>query len=183
MTMVTKRLDDLDLFKLGYGNEPMAWRVERVTDIEPSACRNVDGIGDAVSLRSGEEPRVAAALLHGILQGSRRRLEKAEFIACPSCGRTLFDLEETTARIRSRTQHLKLKIGVMGCVVNGPGEMADADYGYVGWGEGKVALFVGRQMVERDIPSDEAPDRLVELIKSRGDWAEPEAPPGALPPV
>lgn len=134
----------------------------------------LDGIGDSIISDAGSEPRVAAALLHGILQGARRRLEKAEFIACPSCGRTLFDLEETTARIRALTEHLKLKIGVMGCVVNGPGEMADADYGYVGWGEGKVALFVGRTMVERDIPSAEAPGKLLELIKSRGDWVDPE---------
>jgi (E)-4-hydroxy-3-methylbut-2-enyl-diphosphate synthase len=137
----------------------------------------VDGLGDAVRLPAGDEPRIPIGLAHGILQAARRRLERAEFIACPSCGRTLFDLEETTARIRELTEHLKLKIGVMGCVVNGPGEMADADYGYVGWGEGKVALFVGRTMVEKDIPFSEAPGRLVELIKERGDWTDPEDAP------
>jgi (E)-4-hydroxy-3-methylbut-2-enyl-diphosphate synthase len=134
----------------------------------------LDGIGDAVRLAAARDPRRSVRLMHGILQATRRRLEQAEFIACPSCGRTLFDLEETTARIRTLTAHLKLKIGVMGCVVNGPGEMADADYGYVGWGEGKVALFVGREMVERDIPFADAPERLVELIRNRGDWIDPE---------
>lgn len=136
----------------------------------------LDGQGDAVRLpadRGGVGQ--AARLAHAVLQACRKRLEQAEYIACPSCGRTRFELEETTERIRGLTSHLKLKIGVMGCVVNGPGEMADADYGFVGWGEGRVALFVGREMVEKDIPYDAAPGRLVELIKSRGDWTEPRA--------
>jgi (E)-4-hydroxy-3-methylbut-2-enyl-diphosphate synthase len=139
----------------------------------------LDGQGDAVRLRSEGAPAERAGLAHAVLQACRRRLEQAEYIACPSCGRTRFELEETTERIRRRTAHLRLKIGVMGCVVNGPGEMADADYGFVGWGEGKVALFVGRQMVDKDIPYDDAPDRLVELIKSRGDWTEPREGRGA----
>ncbi len=133
----------------------------------------LDGIGDAVRVVAGADPASDAACLHEILQASRRRLEKAEFIACPSCGRTLFDLEETTARVRALTSHLKLKIAVMGCVVNGPGEMADADFGYVGWGPGRVALFVRHEMVERDIPQQDAPARLVDLIKSRGAWNDP----------
>ena len=135
----------------------------------------LDGQGDSLRFESGsrEPPAALVDTAHRILQACRRRLERAEFIACPSCGRTLFDLEATTERVRELTGHLKLKIGVMGCVVNGPGEMADADYGYVGWGEGKVALFVGREMVEKDIPSAEAPARLVELIRQRGDWQEP----------
>ncbi len=133
----------------------------------------LDGLGDAVRVPCGPNPAATAALVHGILQSCRRRLEKADYIACPSCGRTLFELEETTARIRDLTAHLKLKIAVMGCVVNGPGEMADADYGYVGWGEGKVALFVGKTMVQKDIPSAEAPAKLVELIRERGHWTEP----------
>ncbi len=112
-------------------------------------------------------------LAYRILQATRRRLERTELIACPSCGRTLFDLEETTERIRNMTEHLKLKIAVMGCVVNGPGEMADADYGFVGWGPGKVALFVGRELVAKNVPFDEAPERLEELIRERGDWREP----------
>lgn len=133
----------------------------------------IDGLGDAVRLPITADPRRQVHLAHGILQAARRRLERAEYIACPSCGRTLFDLETTTERIRAITSHLKLKIAVMGCVVNGPGEMADADFGFVGWGEGKVALFVGKQLVERDIPYAEAPTRLVDLIKSHGRWAEP----------
>lgn len=134
----------------------------------------LDGQGDGVRVAAaaGEEGRLAD-LAHRILQACRRRLERAEYIACPSCGRTLFDLEETTARVQELTGHLKLKIAVMGCVVNGPGEMADADYGYVGWGEGKVALFVGEEMVEKDIPFAEAPARLVKLIKERGHWTDP----------
>ncbi len=134
----------------------------------------LDGIGDAVRLDAAPDPASTAKLLHDVLQAARRRLERADYIACPSCGRTLFDLEETTERVRRLTAHLKLKIAVMGCVVNGPGEMADADFGYVGWGAGKVALFVGREMVERDVPSAEAPQRLVELIRRRGRWTDPE---------
>lgn len=114
-------------------------------------------------------------LSFGILQASRRRMSKTEYIACPSCGRTLFDLEETTARIRKVTSHLKgVKIAVMGCIVNGPGEMADADFGYVGGAPGRVNLYVEKDCVERNIPSAEAPERLVELIKKNGKWFEPE---------
>jgi len=132
-----------------------------------------DGIGDAIQLshNATDDPR---RLAFGILQAARVRITRTEFISCPSCGRTLFDLEETTARIKARTSHLKgLKIAVMGCVVNGPGEMADADFGYVGWGEEKIALFVGREMVARDVPTDSADERLVELIKEHGRWVEP----------
>ena len=133
-----------------------------------------DGIGDAISLEGFGEPERAVDLAYRILQGARLRTSRTEFISCPSCGRTLFDLEETTARIKKRTSHLKgLKIAVMGCVVNGPGEMADADFGYVGWGEGKIALFVGKQMVAKNVPTDQADDRLVELIKEHGRWVEP----------
>ena len=109
-----------------------------------------------------------------ILQAARVRITRTDFISCPACGRTLFDLEETTARIKARTAHLKgLKIGIMGCIVNGPGEMADADFGYVGWGEDNIALYVGMEMVAKDIPAAEADDRLVELIKSHGKWVDP----------
>ena len=104
----------------------------------------------------------------------RVRMTKTEFISCPSCGRTLFDLESTTAAIKERTAHLKgLKIAVMGCVVNGPGEMADADFGYVGWGDEKIALFVGKDMVEKDVPTHAAADRLVDLIRKAGKWVDP----------
>jgi (E)-4-hydroxy-3-methylbut-2-enyl-diphosphate synthase len=119
----------------------------------------------------------ALRLSFGILQATRRRMSKTEYISCPSCGRTLFDLEETTARIKSVTQHLKgVKIAVMGCIVNGPGEMADADFGYVGGAPGRVNLYVGKVCVERNISSAEAPLRLVDLIKSNGKWVEPSRP-------
>ena len=132
-----------------------------------------DGIGDSIQvvLDDASEARRTA---FGILQAARVRITKTEFISCPSCGRTLFDLEETTARIKQRTSHLKgLKIAVMGCIVNGPGEMADADFGYVGWGEGKIALFVGKEMVSKNIPTTEADQRLVDLIKEHGRWVDP----------
>jgi (E)-4-hydroxy-3-methylbut-2-enyl-diphosphate synthase len=132
-----------------------------------------DGLGDTIQLR-GQPDGQARKIAFSILQAARVRITRTEFISCPSCGRTLFDLEETTARIKSRTSHLKgVKIAVMGCVVNGPGEMADADFGYVGWGEDKIALFVGKDMVARDIPTDTADDRLVELIKEHGRWVDP----------
>ncbi|HEX4824389.1 MAG TPA: (E)-4-hydroxy-3-methylbut-2-enyl-diphosphate synthase [Candidatus Polarisedimenticolaceae bacterium] len=131
------------------------------------------GIGDAVRVEGGTAGD-ARRLGFNILQAARVRMTKTEFISCPSCGRTLFDLETTTAAIKTRTAHLKgLKIAVMGCVVNGPGEMADADFGYVGWGDEKIALFVGKELVEKDIPTVEAADRLVALIKRHGRWAEP----------
>jgi (E)-4-hydroxy-3-methylbut-2-enyl-diphosphate synthase len=132
-----------------------------------------DGIGDAIHVVA-EAAADSRRLAFGILQASRLRTTRTEFISCPSCGRTRFDLEETTARIKRRTGHLKgLKIAVMGCVVNGPGEMADADFGYVGWGENKIALFVGKEMVAKDIPTEAADDRLVELIKEHGRWLDP----------
>jgi (E)-4-hydroxy-3-methylbut-2-enyl-diphosphate synthase len=105
-------------------------------------------------------------------------MTRTDYIACPGCGRTLFDLEETTDRIRSRTGHLKdLKIAVMGCIVNGPGEMADADFGYVGAAPGMVSLYVGRECVERGIPTERADDRLVDLIREHGRWVEPAETP------
>ena len=111
--------------------------------------------------------------LFGILQAARVRISKTEYIACPSCGRTLFDLQETTEMIRKRTEHLKrLKIAVMGCIVNGPGEMADADYGYVGSGVDKITLYKEKEIVKRNIPASEAVDELIELIKSDGNWVE-----------
>jgi (E)-4-hydroxy-3-methylbut-2-enyl-diphosphate synthase len=133
-----------------------------------------DGIGDAVSIAGAGDPGSALDLAYRVLQGARLRTTRTEFISCPSCGRTLFDLEETTARIKSRTQHLAgVKIAVMGCIVNGPGEMADADFGYVGSGPGTVNLYVGQECVERHVPSASAADRLVELIRARGRWRDP----------
>ena len=133
-----------------------------------------DGIGDAVSLAGWEDPGVALDLAYRILQGARLRTTRTEFISCPSCGRTLFDLEETTARIKARTQHLSgVKIAIMGCIVNGPGEMADADFGYVGSGPGTVNLYVGKELVERHLPQAQADDRLVALIREHGRWVDP----------
>jgi (E)-4-hydroxy-3-methylbut-2-enyl-diphosphate synthase len=109
-----------------------------------------------------------------ILQATRTRISKTEYISCPSCGRTLFDLQETTARIRSRTNHLKgVKIAIMGCIVNGPGEMADADFGYVGSGPGKITLYKGKEVVKRNVNSETAVDELINLLKENEAWIEP----------
>lgn len=136
----------------------------------------LDGLGDGVFLRAtncgNEQMKMQTAF--GILQATRTRISKTEYISCPSCGRTLFDLQETTAKIRSKTSHLKgLKIGIMGCIVNGPGEMADADYGYVGTGIGKITLYKEKEVVQRNIPSEEAVNALIDLIKTNGDWVAP----------
>ena len=137
----------------------------------------VDGLGDGVYIaaeRCGSLSTVNSTAF-GVLQASRTRITKTEYISCPSCGRTLFDLQETTARIRSRTEHLKgVKIGIMGCIVNGPGEMADADYGYVGTGVGKITLYKGQEVVSKNMPSEEADEALIQLIKDHGDWVEPK---------
>lgn len=136
----------------------------------------IDGLGDGIMISAAENGSDAMvnALSFGILQATRTRISKTEYISCPSCGRTLFDLQETTARIRERTSHLKgVKIGIMGCIVNGPGEMADADYGYVGTGVGKISLYKEKKVVKRAIPTEEAVDALIDLIKEHGDWVEP----------
>ena len=131
----------------------------------------VDGLGDGVCMNAEDE-----TLGFQILQGARMRRTKTEFISCPSCGRTLFNLQETTRRIREQTDHLPgVAIAIMGCIVNGPGEMADADFGYVGSSSGMVDLYVGKECVERKIPSEEADQRLIALIKSHGKWIEPTA--------
>jgi (E)-4-hydroxy-3-methylbut-2-enyl-diphosphate synthase len=133
-----------------------------------------DGIGDAIALEGFGEPARTVDLAYRILQGARRRTSRTEFISCPSCGRTLFDLVETTERIKARTGHLVgVKIAIMGCIVNGPGEMADADFGYVGSGPGRVNLYVGRDLVVRNVSDATADDRLVELIRERGRWVDP----------
>jgi (E)-4-hydroxy-3-methylbut-2-enyl-diphosphate synthase len=133
----------------------------------------LDGFGDGVWAETNIPLKAVNSTLFGILQATRTRISKTEYISCPSCGRTLFDLQETTAKIRARTDHLKgIKIGIMGCIVNGPGEMADADYGYVGTGIGKITLYKGREVVERNISSEKAVDALIELIKKHGDWIE-----------
>jgi (E)-4-hydroxy-3-methylbut-2-enyl-diphosphate synthase len=137
----------------------------------------LDGFGDGIwlSQKNCTSAKNINATAFGILQATRMRISKTEYISCPSCGRTLFDLQETTAKIRQRTDHLKgVKIGIMGCIVNGPGEMADADYGYVGTGVGKITLYKGKEVVERNISSEHAVDALIELIKKYGDWVEKE---------
>jgi (E)-4-hydroxy-3-methylbut-2-enyl-diphosphate synthase len=134
-----------------------------------------DGVGDLVSIETESDPARAARLSYNVLQGAGARISKAEFVACPSCGRTLFDLQTTTQRIRTQTAHLKgVKIAIMGCIVNGPGEMADADFGYVGGAPGKINLYVGKQCVQYNIPQAEADARLIALIKEHKKWAEPE---------
>nr|WP_082782647.1 (E)-4-hydroxy-3-methylbut-2-enyl-diphosphate synthase [Cephaloticoccus capnophilus] len=135
-----------------------------------------DGIGDMVSIETEPDPIRALKLTYNVLQGAGARTTKTEFVACPSCGRTLFDLQTTTQRIRAKTGHLKgVKIAIMGCIVNGPGEMADADFGYVGGAPGKINLYVGKQCIRYNIPQAEADDRLIDLIKEHGKWTEPSA--------
>jgi (E)-4-hydroxy-3-methylbut-2-enyl-diphosphate synthase len=138
----------------------------------------LDGLGDLVRIDpgAGDLSDVAGArLAFDCLQAVGARSFKAELIACPGCRRTLFDLQSTTERIKSRTGHLVgVKIAVMGCVVNGPGELADADFGYMGGAPGRVSLFVGRECVARNLPEAEADDRLVDLIRVHGRWIEPE---------
>ena len=134
----------------------------------------LDGFGDGIWIDSSHDAGYVNETAFGILQASRSRISKTEYISCPSCGRTLFDLQETTAKIRARTDHLKgLKIGIMGCIVNGPGEMADADYGYVGTGVGKISLYKGQDVIEKNIPSESAVDALIQLIDFHGDWIDP----------
>jgi (E)-4-hydroxy-3-methylbut-2-enyl-diphosphate synthase len=146
----------------------------------------IDGLGDGISLCTDALPAqeqdawlrdidVLNQLSFGILQAARTRMSKTEYISCPSCGRTLFDLQETTAMIRKRTDHLKgIKIGIMGCIVNGPGEMADADYGYVGVGKGKISLYRGQEVIKKSVPEEAAVDELIELMREDGRWIEKE---------
>jgi (E)-4-hydroxy-3-methylbut-2-enyl-diphosphate synthase len=146
----------------------------------------IDGLGDGIMLglnaysTDSREEILSQVKKHnevsfGVLQAARTRMSKTEYISCPSCGRTLFDLQETTAMIRKRTDHLKgVKIGIMGCIVNGPGEMADADYGYVGSGKGKITLYKGKEVMKKSVPSEKAVDELIEIIRKDGQWIEPE---------
>jgi (E)-4-hydroxy-3-methylbut-2-enyl-diphosphate synthase len=145
----------------------------------------IDGLGDGTmigveALHDKAEQHhwadIANKTAFGILQATRNRMSKTEYISCPSCGRTLFDLQETTAMIRKRTDHLKgVKIGIMGCIVNGPGEMADADYGYVGSGPGRITLYKGKEVMKRNVPSVKAVDELIDLIREDGSWIDPES--------
>ncbi|MDH6355184.1 (E)-4-hydroxy-3-methylbut-2-enyl-diphosphate synthase [Dysgonomonas sp. PH5-45] len=158
------------------------YRESEAEDIQIKAATDfgtvlLDGFGNGLMI--GNEGHLPAKDIDtcsfGILQAARVRTSKTEYISCPSCGRTLFDLQSTVARIKAATSHLKhLKIGIMGCIVNGPGEMADADYGYVGAERGKISLYKKQECIERNIPTEEAVDRLIELIKANNDWLEPE---------
>ena len=146
----------------------------------------VDGLGDGILISLEKEEghtrqevldqiKLHNSVSFGVLQAARTRMSKTEYISCPSCGRTLFDLQETTAMIRKRTDHLKgVKIGIMGCIVNGPGEMADADYGYVGSGKGKITLYKGKEVMKKSVPSEKAVDELINIIREDGMWIEPE---------
>ena len=134
-----------------------------------------DGIGDAVLIQGEKAPGQSLRIAYNILQAAGVRIFKTDYVACPSCGRTLFNLQETTARIKAATSHLKgVKIAIMGCIVNGPGEMADADFGYVGGAPGKINLYVGKTPVKFNIPQEEAVERLVDLIREHGRWFEPQ---------
>ena len=153
----------------------------------------LDGLGDGICLGYGNGAQMENIRASGrtyldvkdiyqftnntafsILQATRTRISKTEYISCPSCGRTLFDLQETTAKIRSVTNHLKgVKIAIMGCIVNGPGEMADADFGYVGSGPGKITLYKGKEIVKRNVDSNIAVEELVNLLKENEAWVEP----------
>jgi (E)-4-hydroxy-3-methylbut-2-enyl-diphosphate synthase len=145
------------------------------------AARNIgsllcDGIGDAVLVQGESAPGQSFRLSYNILQAAGVRIFKTDYVACPSCGRTLFNLQSTTQKIRAATGHLKgVRIAVMGCIVNGPGEMADADFGYVGGAPGKINLYVGKTAVKFNIPEDEAVSRLIDLITEHGKWVD--APP------
>ena len=137
-----------------------------------------DGIGDAILIRGESGAGMSLRLAYNILQAAGCRSFKTDYVACPSCGRTLFNLQTVTARIKTRTEHLKgVKIAIMGCIVNGPGEMADADFGYVGGAPGKINLYVGKTPIKFNIPEADAVDRLVDLIREHGKWVEPEALP------
>jgi (E)-4-hydroxy-3-methylbut-2-enyl-diphosphate synthase len=143
-----------------------------------------DGIGDAILVQGEEAPSQALRLSYNILQAAGSRIFKTDYVACPSCGRTLFNLQTTTAKIKEATSHLKgVKIAIMGCIVNGPGEMADADFGYVGGAPGKVNLYVGKTAVKFNIPEAEAVDRLKDLIREHGKWVEPVRSTAALEPA
>jgi (E)-4-hydroxy-3-methylbut-2-enyl-diphosphate synthase len=158
------------------GDRPIHLRIESADLVEAAigvGSLLCDGIGDSVEVAAGT-PEQSEQLAFNILQASHARLSRTDYVACPGCGRTLFDLESTTNRIKARTAHLPgVRIAVMGCIVNGPGEMADADFGYVGSAPGKVNLYVGKEQVARGVPTGEADERLIELIKSHGRWVEP----------
>jgi (E)-4-hydroxy-3-methylbut-2-enyl-diphosphate synthase len=154
------------------GSDFLRTLLRAATNIGSLLC---DGIGDAILIQGEEAPGQALRLSYNTLQAAGSRIFKTDYVACPSCGRTLFNLQTTTARIKAATLHLKgVKIAIMGCIVNGPGEMADADFGYVGGAPGKVNLYVGKTAVKFNIPEAEAVERLQDLIREHGKWVEPQ---------
>ncbi len=164
-----KNLKNPVILKRNY-SETKFLGIDAASDLGPMFT---DGFGDGIWIDSSKDAFVNNSIAFNILQGARVRMSKTEFISCPSCGRTLFDLESTTEEIKKRLSHLKhLKIGIMGCIVNGPGEMADADYGYVGAGKGNISLYKGQEVVRRNIPSEQAVNELIALIKENGDWKD-----------
>ena len=161
---------------LSFGDTPLEPNIALLRAAVVIGSLLCDGIGDTILIRGESGAGQSLRLAYNILQAAGCRSFKTDFVACPSCGRTLFDLQEVTARIKARTEHLKgVKIAIMGCIVNGPGEMADADFGYVGGAPGKINLYVGREPVRFNIPETEAVESLVDLIREHGKWAEPSA--------
>ncbi len=160
---------------LAFGPAPLEPKIALLRASVVIGTLLADGIGDAILVRGEAGAGQSLRLAYNILQAAGCRSFKTDYVACPSCGRTLFNLQTVTARIKARTEHLKgVKIAIMGCIVNGPGEMADADFGYVGGAPGKINLYVGKQAIKFNIPESEAVERLVDLIKEHGKWAEPE---------
>lgn len=168
--LIKQQIKNPVVLKRSYSTQEEETRLYASTDL---GALLIDGFGDGVWLESNLSKNFINRTLFGILQACRTRISKTEYISCPSCGRTLFDLVEVTNKIRKRTEHLKgVKIAVMGCIVNGPGEMADADYGYVGSGVGKITLYRGKEVLKRNIGSENALDELIGLIKEDGNWVE-----------
>jgi (E)-4-hydroxy-3-methylbut-2-enyl-diphosphate synthase len=160
---------------LSFGSAPLEPKVALLRAAVVIGALLADGIGDAILVRGEAGGGQSLRLAYNILQAAGCRSFKTDYVACPSCGRTLFNLQTVTARIRQRTEHLKgVKIAIMGCIVNGPGEMADADFGYVGGAPNKINLYVGKTAIKFNIPESEAVDRLVDLIKEHGKWTDPE---------
>jgi (E)-4-hydroxy-3-methylbut-2-enyl-diphosphate synthase len=163
---------------LSFGQTPLEPKIALLRASMVIGSLLADGIGDAILVRGEAGGGQSLRLAYNILQAAGCRSFKTDYVACPSCGRTLFNLQTVTARIKARTDHLKgVKIAIMGCIVNGPGEMADADFGYVGGAPGKINLYVGKQAIKFNIPEAEAVDRLVDLIREHGKWVEPEEMP------
>jgi (E)-4-hydroxy-3-methylbut-2-enyl-diphosphate synthase len=160
---------------LKFGPAPLEPKIALLRAAAVVGSLLADGIGDAILVRGEAGAGQSLRLAYNILQAAGCRSFKTDYVACPSCGRTLFNLQTVTGLIKARTEHLKgVKIAIMGCIVNGPGEMADADFGYVGGAPGKINLYVGKTAVKFNIPEAEAVDRLVDLIQEHGKWAEPE---------